>query len=739
MTSELRRDVLRIPGAADPAAGRLPILHGIARPGFDSAVAPYPDMARNLEYGRPATLLPYTTQDSYTRERTDRELPTLVLENEVLTATFLPDYGGRLWSLVHRPTGRELLHRNPILQPANLALRDAWLAGGVEWNIGGTGHWPLTCEPLHAVRLSTPDGTPVLRMYEFERMRRVVMTVDAWLPAGSPTLLVHVALHNPAETPTPVYWWSNIAVPQSADVRVVAPAERAFHFDYTAQLKLIGFPESVAGDQSYPARFPAAADFFMDIPAGERRWIAALDGNGAGLVQTSTDRLLGRKLFQWGTGAGGQHWQEWLSGPDAEYIEIQAGLARTQLEHLELPGGATWEWVEAYGLLEADPAAVHGTWDESRSAVARALERLVPRGSLDAALAEARRFGGAAADASTPGEGTGVVGEPGARARVGGAAADASTPGEGAGVVGEPGASARVGAGTPVEGEHVVGEHVVGEHVVGEHVVGEHVVGAHAVGEPGASARIGAGAGVQAGAGATAWPEVLHRGSGWGALEVAAEAMPADALRPFGSCDAEQQPWLDLLRTKRLPSSEPPASPVTGPIWRSLLEASADDWHALYHLGLLRLADGDRDGAREAWMRSLADRRNAWAQRALAHLAVSPDERADLAVAAHRLQPELRELTVETLQALLAADRAAEALDLIAALSNADRDHGRIRLYNAQAALTTGDLDEVRRLLDEGITVDNLQEGEASLDLLWLAAHPDLPVPPEYDFRMSGS
>jgi hypothetical protein len=655
VNTHLRRDVLPIEGAADPAAGLLPILTGIARPGFDSAVAPYPDMARNLEYGRPPTLLPYTMQDSYTRERTPREVPALVLENEVLTATFLPDHGGRLWSLVHRPTGRELLHRNPILQPANLALRDAWLAGGVEWNIGATGHWPLTCSPLHAVRLTAPDGTPVLRMYEFERLRRVVMTVDAWLPAGSPALLVHVSLHNPAETPTPVYWWSNIAVPQSADVRVVAPAERAFHFDYTAQLKLIDFPNgdtadaadaadaaeaAEAADQSYPARFPAAADFFMDIPSGERPWIAALDESGSGLVQTSTDRLIGRKLFQWGIGAGGRRWQEWLSGPDAEYIEIQAGLARTQLEHLELPGGATWEWVEAYGLLEADPAAVHGTWDESRETVAGALERLVPRASLDAALGDAQKFDHAA-------------------------------------------------------------------------------------------------------------PEQLHQGSGWGALEIAAGVLADDGLRPFGSCDAEQQPWLDLLRTGRLPSSEPPASPVTGSKWRDLLETAASDsgsnstlasdWHTLYHLGLLRLADGDRDGARQAWTRSLADRPNAWAQRALAHLADSPDEAASQTLAAHRMYPDLRELTIETLKALLAADRPHDTLSVIADLAPEDRDHGRIRLYHAEAALAIGDTDQVRRLLDEGITVDNLQEGEASLDLLWLAAHPDLPVPPEYDFRMSGS
>ena len=210
-------------------------------------------------------------------------------------------------------------------------------------------------------------------------------------------------------------------------------------------------------------------------------------------------------------------------------------------------------------------------------------------------------------------------------------------------------------------------------------------------------------------------------------------------MRPFGSCDAEQQPWLDLLQTKRLPASEPPASPITGPLWRTLLEASADDWHALYHLGLVRLADGDRDGAREAWTRSLANRPNAWAHRALAHLADSPDEAATLTLAAHRLLPNLRELTIETLKALLTANRPTDALAVISTLPPEHRNHGRIRLYNAEAALATGDIDQVRRLLDEGITVDNLQEGEASLDLLWLAAHPDQLVPPHYDFRMSGS
>ena len=54
-------------------------------------------------------------------------------------------------------------------------------------------------------------------------------------------------------------------------------------------------------------------DLFFDIPAAGRKWEAALDGKGVGLVQASTDRLQGRKLFMWGSGSGGRHWEEFLA------------------------------------------------------------------------------------------------------------------------------------------------------------------------------------------------------------------------------------------------------------------------------------------------------------------------------------------------------------------------------------------------------------------------------------------
>ena len=77
-------------------------------------------------------VLPYRMQDNYTRQREPVLYRTIILENEILKATFLPDLGGRLISLVHKPGNRELLARNPVFQPANLAIRNAWFSGGIE-------------------------------------------------------------------------------------------------------------------------------------------------------------------------------------------------------------------------------------------------------------------------------------------------------------------------------------------------------------------------------------------------------------------------------------------------------------------------------------------------------------------------------------------------------------------------------------------------------------------------------
>jgi len=64
------------------------------------------------------------------------------------------------------------------------------------------------------------------------------------------------------------------------------------------------------------------------------------------------------------------------------------------------------------------------------------------------------------------------------------------------------------------------------------------------------------------------------------------------------------------------------------------------------------------------------------------------------------------------------------------------RDLGRFRMLDARAALTLGDRETAGRLLEEGIEVPDLREGELSMSALWREAFPDRPIPARYDFSM---
>ena len=96
------------------------------------------------------------------------------------------------------------------------------------------------------------------------------------------------------------------------------------------------------------------------------------------MFEASTGRLRYRKMFCWGTHQGGRRWQELLSAPGMAYLEIQAGLAPTQLHGLPMPARATWDWTQVFGALEVDPALAHGgDWTTAWQSVDRAIKARV--------------------------------------------------------------------------------------------------------------------------------------------------------------------------------------------------------------------------------------------------------------------------------------------------------------------------------------------------------------------------
>ncbi len=344
----------------------------------------------HIGYGFVQTLIPYLSQDRYSRETTELSFQSVVLENNFLRAVFLPELGGRLWQLYDKQKKADLLYTNDMFRPCNLALRNAWFSGGVEWNIGMVGHSPFTCSPLHT-ELCGEDGSglgPSLRMYEYERIRRVVYQMDFFLPEQSAFLHCRVRLVNPNEETVPMYWWSNVAVPERRKGRVIVPADSAFS-NTTKGIEKVPVPIWDGRDISYPVNTAYAKDYFFHV-LSSYRYIVYANEAGDGLLQASTSCLKGRKLFVWGQHPGAARWQEFLTDQAGRYCEIQAGLARTQYECVPMPPQSEWEWIELYGAFHAEPQEVQGEYGAARQCVERQLSQLAEYRNLEDLLKTTR-------------------------------------------------------------------------------------------------------------------------------------------------------------------------------------------------------------------------------------------------------------------------------------------------------------------------------------------------------------
>jgi Domain of unknown function (DUF5107) len=629
---------VRLPAAEVGPESPLPPFTGLQRlPDPSSSPGLPADMRKRIAYGQLPSPLPYSLQNAYRRVLRPQEISAIELTNGRLHALLLPGLGGRLWSLRDQMDGQDLVFANRRLQFANFALTNAWFAGGIEWNLGSTGHAATTCRPVFAGMVTSQRGA-ALRIWEWERTRDLVFSIDLLMPADRPLLLAFVRVRNPDPEPKPLYWWTNIAVAEKPGVRVLAPAARAWRTEYDGSIATVEIPfaDEPATDVSYPLTASRAADYFFQLPSEQRPWIAAVQADGRGVVQTSTAQLRGRKLFLWGTADGGRHWQEWLCGPDSRYLEIQAGLATTQLEHLRLDASAEISWAEAYAPVRALPGVVHHSWADAVAALAELVTRAVPDEELD----EWHRWW---------------------RAEM----ADRA-------------------------------------------------------------------------------PQQMAAGSGAGEAELVVRGEDPDGLpgTPFG------RPLVDgfrhlvtLARSGEVDQTAAGADVLVPPItdrWGAVLDRAAGGWWGQLMNGIRSHARGDLEEARRSYLRSDELRPTPWAARGLAVLAGYRGDHvsaAELFARAVVQAPTCLPLLVEATDQLLAADRPAACLAMIDAAPEEIAVRGRMVLQRARALLANGHAGAARDLLEAGIEVSDLREGETLGDL-WRAAFGDRPLPYHYDFRM---
>ena len=267
---------------------------------------------------------PYRLQNRLTGKRSIRRHEAVILENEYLRLTFLPDFGCRLFSAYDKLLEREVFYRNDCIKPALIAIRGAWISGGVEFNFP-IGHAVYTHSRIPHMTRANFDGSASMIFGLTEQMTGMSFTVEVTLVPGEYRFSQHVRLHNGTSEPHRHYWWTNAAVQETPETRMIYPMRRGYQGGET-----VNWPIHEGVDLSRVTNHRSSCDVFAAETYDEFFGVYHHD-RGCGVAHwASQEELPGRKMFFWGQDEMGRLWQQMLTKNAGDYLEIQAGRFATQ-------------------------------------------------------------------------------------------------------------------------------------------------------------------------------------------------------------------------------------------------------------------------------------------------------------------------------------------------------------------------------------------------------------------------
>ena len=297
-------------------------------------------------------IYPYPMLDNLSREKTNRTYRTVVLENECLRITILPELGGKIQEVLDKTTGKPMFYVNHVIKPGLIGQCGAWTSGGVEWNTGPQGHTVGAMQPVDVEILPlASDGSRSVAIGETEGIYGLKWTVILTLRPGRSFIEECIRIYNPTTTIRPYYFWNCTAMPNTPGFRFIYPM--TLGTDHGSE-KFFHWPVDHGKDLSRGTNYQDASsifawhcdqDFFGSYDDGEQRGVVAYANH---------DQVPGKKAWTWGQGGFGKMHQMDLTDTDGPYNEVQTGPLLTQGEvgRLDPSEAVTWRewWYPVHGI-----------------------------------------------------------------------------------------------------------------------------------------------------------------------------------------------------------------------------------------------------------------------------------------------------------------------------------------------------------------------------------------------------
>jgi tetratricopeptide (TPR) repeat protein len=283
---------------------------------------------------------PYTMRTSLTGAKTTESWRTVILENEYLKCTVLPDLGGHIYTCLDKINGKPMFYANPSIKKAEIGHRGAWAAFGVEYNFPVSHNW-MSLSPVDFSYKTGKDGTASVTIGNIDRPYGMQWQVELVLRPKSSLLEERVTLYNRSDVRHRYYWWDNAGVQVWDDSRIEYPMRFAASHGFTDVYR---WPVLTSGgkDLSLLKNHTDGPVSYFSHGSHETFMGVWNPKTNAGIAQFSEYRdLPAKKIWSWGSDADGLAWREALSDNHSAYVEVQAGLFRNQETYAFLDPGQT--------------------------------------------------------------------------------------------------------------------------------------------------------------------------------------------------------------------------------------------------------------------------------------------------------------------------------------------------------------------------------------------------------------
>jgi tetratricopeptide (TPR) repeat protein len=300
---------------------------------------------------------PYPFLDALTNKRTDKTYKAVYLENEYLRVSVLPELGGHIYQIFDKTTNRDVLYSNPVMKYAMVALRGAWVSGGIEWNFPD-GHTLTTVSPIDYATRMEPDGSAAVAVGDTERVQGMQWQVVIRLRPGQRAVETEVTLNNRRDVPGRYWFWSTAGAPATDDMRFVYPMREAYPHAFWP---VFSFPKEKGVDVS---KFSEVPNFLSLFARNSNRDYFGVyyDKSDWGIVHVADHREMpGKKTWTWGTDENGNIWVDKLTDGGQQYVEFQGGRFETQMEHQFIAPHRVERFVEHWFPVNG----LGGGWDEA--------------------------------------------------------------------------------------------------------------------------------------------------------------------------------------------------------------------------------------------------------------------------------------------------------------------------------------------------------------------------------------